>query len=356
MGRFESKIEIEEFIDYDCFLLSANKALVQENFNSRTTWFKYYVDQYRYNGLNATFSMMPDFTAMTIDVSHCFNVFDNDRLLVHPGCTIPRKLISKGTVINDKSIEAPNKFVIPDRYKDYLYAACGNRYPVIFMVNEAIKTVFAVVPGTLKQPNIGGSFEQWKETLKRSSQLAAEYGHYLDEFEMPFGNKLHLIVGNALDIDKFLLNGGIPKHLVISENDVPTGSEEPNADLLAAAYNMLKSPDNQIVETALNMLAQSRFMRVRRLVGWILAPYCRKVRSYKNRSTSVAWLYLHCIEKLSPSLMFPSDEEKKLAQEFVTKITNNEVLWTETGSPVYGVGANLSDASLRELISKARTD
>lgn len=349
-----NKIMIDAYPDYECYALWANLPPTQEYFDRNELKFSYYHEgTYRPRNFNFPFALLDKDAADGINTVGCYSVSDDDRMLIHPKCRIPRKLISKGKVINEKSVETPNKIVVPSNYQRYLNQQTM-RFHAVLMVNESAKIVLAVFRTLGINDTLGGTEAQWKCALRGSSKIYPDFGVYVNGFTMPLGVKQYALMSNLCEMDKLLLSEMFPKSHIISETDVPTGKDEPTADMLYSVYNMLKSPDEQIKITAVNMLAQSRFREVRHLVGWVLRRHERFVRMCRSKSTSVAWLYDNCVVSRHEQLALTTCHERELARAFVTKLTDNQVLWSPDGKPIYGLSANLSDASLRELLGKAK--
>ena len=351
--RETNRITINAFPDYECILLWSPQPLIQEMVSAGKVAFRYYHESdWRDRQLSKPFAILPDILEHLANITGCFSVNETDGLLVHPKCKIPRKLISKGKVISSKSVDFPDKIVVPNDYEYYI-SRQTNSYNCVFMVNEEAKIVFAIVRTLLEREKLGGTEAQWKAALQASYKLFPDFGPLFNGFTMPLGIKQYCIVNGLEEIDEMLLSGMFPKDRVISEAEVPTGKDEPTVDMLYSVYNMLKSPDEQIKLTAVNMLAQSYFYNVKHLVGWILRNHHKFVLSCRSRSTSIAWLYDNCVVSKHETLQLPSYYEKSVAQKLITRISNDAILWDPNGKAIYGLSADMSDPKFRELVGKA---
>jgi len=348
----KNKINISQFPDYNCYVLQVTVHPTQENFDKNACGLQYYAN-FRSWLLNCSeYSILPrDYFSPAK-----YRIDDNDLMLFHPSCRIPKKLIIKGKVITDKSPEVPNCVVTPlDYYSNYLYnkpsMACN-----IITVNYQERIVLVLHYYLTTNEQLGGTPRQWLDLIKNpinTEHVKQDFGAIADGFVLYDGTRPQHLIGNLNDIDVALLSGMMPSKCVISESEIETGAEPITLDTLYSVYMMLKSPDDQVLETAFNWLANSRFMAVKNIIWWLLFPVKAKARSYKKHSTAFAWLYEVCRNRYS-NLRLTQYKETDVARELIRKITNNGIDFQSDGSMIINNSSFLNDAQIRTLAQAAK--
>lgn len=345
-----SKFTLEEFPGYTCYLFQPDNYRVtfqQSAFDGRNVKLRY-GHKYWFYAYQSECCILPSkFTTVSRYSSGV--VFDDDVLLVHPDSKIPRTIISKGTVFNERGASVPSKIVIPDNYPNCLFNKHKYNGNVLLFVNHDAKLVF-VVESYTSESSIGGSLQQWKSAFYDSPDIFESFSEFVDGFTMPYGVKLFMIAEGLTALDKALIWNMIPELCTVHELNVTTGDEELTVDMLYSAYMMLQSPDDQIVETAFNMLARSKFLPVKYVIRWLLKGN-RQALYYRQKSTAFKWLYSQCCEHTS-SLFLPDDTHKNTARELVRRITGGGIDYTEQGNMTVNDPKWLQDDRVRLLASK----
>lgn len=345
-----SQFTLEEFPGYTCYMfdpLNFSIDLRQESFDRRSVSFKWGIN-YGSRAFYKECCVIPNKINTISPFGPGVN-FDDDVLLIHSDSGVPRSLITKGTVYNERGTSVPTKVVVPDNYPHCVLSKSRYESGIVFMVNDSAKLVFALSSYTTESA-IGGSLMQWKAALWDSPDIFENFNEYIDGFTMPFGTRLFSVIQGLSDLDKALIWNMIPDHLILHENNLCIGSEEPTVDMLYSAYMMMQSPDNQIVETAFNMLARSKFISVKYIIRWLVRGN-QLARWYRNKSTAFKWLYTQCCDRTS-SMFLPNEIHKKTAIELIRRITSNGIDFDQDGTMKVNDPKWLQDDKIRLLASK----
>lgn len=345
-----STITLEEFPGYTCYLfapISFNTDFRQEFFDKRSVSLKY-ANNYM-SAMNTSECCVIPNRLTTISKFGPGACYSNDILLIHPKSGIPRTLTSFGTVYNERGTSTPTKIVVPDNYPNCMLRNWAHDSCMLLFVNDDAKLVFAVTSYTTESA-IGGSLSQWKSAFYDSPEIFSDFSEFIDGFTMPFGTKLFTIICGLSDLDKALIWGTIPSECIIHEYNIPVGIEPLTVDMLYSAYTMMQSPDNQIVETAFNMLARSKYAPLKYLIKWLLNRNSAAMR-YRNKSTAFKWMYSQCCENTG-ALLLPNEHYKKVATELIRKITNNGIDFDPDGTMKVNEPKWLQDDKIRSLASK----
>lgn len=333
-----SRVSLNDFPGYDAYCIThLDGTYGLRSINNDPILFRYYCRYHRYPWLNDHHGLIKEANCPSI-ICGTSTVSESDCLIIHPNCTVPRSLISVGKVLNEKSPETQTKLVVPCDYTTTLSGVW-----VVPIVNHDAKIVFLVVTD-IDEGDMRGTEIDWLNALPKSPELANSFPQdVLCSFTMPYGKSVFMF-GNFNEIDIALLNGLIHSDMVVCENRLTTGTKPLTVDVLYSCYKMLNSSDNQIVESACNMLARNRFSDVDALVGWILRTYKRKIGYYRNKSTAFRWLWSMCLNQY----MIPS-HMKQTGKELVLKITNNEIYW-DSNTMVVTKASWFDDSSIRALV------
>mgnify|MGYP003300845596 CR=1 FL=1 len=340
---------LNSYPDYKCYALEVkgNGRATQGNFDQNKvsiSWL-WSFDYHWYDGVGV---LIP--TEVSLSVIPHGTIGQDDHLLIHPDVKVPKKLISCGTPINDKSTDLPSKLVIPEDFPSYLLNKYRALSDVVLLVNEDAKIVFFVHCYVWLNETIGGNPHQWVNTLVKEPSLYREFGEELRNFTMPYGVQRFTAFFKMTELDAAITSGMIPKEVLVAADDVQTGSEPLTVDMLYSTYMMLQSPDDQIVETAFNLLAQSKFGLNKAVIKWLLKPYRRTARCYKSKSTAFAWLYNRCQCYNNSTIVFNNYQNTVLAKDLIRRITNRGIDWNPEGVLVVNNSDWLNDNHLRELI------
>jgi hypothetical protein len=314
-----NKTWLSDFPEYTAYYIVENDGEWGLSKNKQITnqiFFRYYCKYGRYQSMAYSHNLLlkkniPFFVSSTCEVT------ESDRLLIHPDCSVPRTLISVGKVLSDKSPDTPTKLVIPYNYMNNL-----NGIQCVLMVNHDAKLVFIIVT-RVDEVGLGWTEQEWLNGLLISPELTADFSHdELSGMTMPYGKSVFLL-SNFDDYDSVIAQAMIPQDMIITETKLITGEDPLTVDILYSCYKMLDSSDNQIVESACNMLARNRFNHVKTIVRWLLRTYKSKISYYRSKSTAFRWLWFMCINcyKLS------TPDIKAMAKELIIKITNNGIHW-----------------------------
>lgn len=345
-----SQFTLEEFPGYTCYIfepVTYSTDFRQESFDRRSVSLKYGIN-FGSRAFYKECCVIPNKLTAITPYGPGVN-FKDDVLLIHPDSGVPRSLITKGTVYNERGTSTPTKVVVPSNYPQCILSKSRKEPSVLFMVNDNAKLVFAISSYT-SESLIGGSLMQWKAALWDSPDVFESFNEYIDGFTMPFGTRLFTVIQGISDLDKVLMWNMIPDWCILHEDNLCIGSDEPTVDMLYSAYMMLQSPDSQIVETAFNMLARSKFQSVRYIIRWLLRGN-QRARWYRNKSTTFKWMYTQCCDRTS-SMFLPNEVHKKTAVELVRKITNNGIDFDQDGTMKVNDPKWLQDDKIRLLASK----
>lgn len=345
-----NKLDLSAYPDYNCFALDVkgNYRPTQDRFDNgkvSIAWMWSWKNPW-YSG---TGTVIPK-GSMHHQLSTCLRIEQKDNLVIHPSVCVPKKLISRGTPINDKSVDVPTKMVIPQDFWTYAHNKYRCLTNAVILVNETTKTVFVVDAYVYSSEKVGGTEQQWVLSIAKNTQLYQEFGDALLDFKMPYGTKEFSIFFKMSELDAAIASGMLPKNVVAYDTDLETGTEPVTIDLLYSVYMMLESPDNQIVETAYNMLAQSKFNGRKELIRWILEPYRRNASAYRSRSTAFRWLYDSCECYSRSSTTINGYDNRKMAKELLNKITKGDIYWNNDDNMVTADPKWLADSHLRDLI------
>lgn len=314
-----NKTWLSDFPEYTAYYIVENDGewgLSKHKQKTNPIFFRYYCKYYRYPSMVHSHSLLlkkniPFFVSSTGEVT------ESDRLLIHPDCSVPRTLISVGKVLNDKSPDTPTKLVIP-----YNYIGNMNGTPCVLMVNHDAKLVFIIVT-KVDEGGLGWTEQEWLDGLLISPELTADFSRdELTGMTMPYGKSVFLLA-NLTDYDTAIAQALIPQDMIVAETKLITGEDPLTVDILYSCYKMLDSSDNQIVESACNMLARNRFIHVEPIVGWLLRTYRSKISYYRSKSTAFRWLWFMCIN----SYKLSTPDAKAMAKELIIKVTNNGIHW-----------------------------
>lgn len=312
-----NRVEIADFEDYKWYLISFECPIPsEEDFNNGNVRFEF---EYGFPNHMDKLKIIRR-TYISKNIAGCYSTGSDDVLLVHPGCSIPRSLITYSKVYNEKSPEVPTKIVIPTNFPKIRWG----RSSILFMNDSAKIGFLANVYGN----NVNGTVQQVKESLLKSMDIVSKFGQEIIEgMELPFGTEVFGSTRASLftDIDLALIYGMFPKSIVVREENVMVGSEPVTVDLLYSCYKMLQSPDRQIRETALNMLARSKFNNWKPLIAWVLGSSAYDVHYYGSRSTAFRWLRDRCGYSTNPR--FTLEAQKAAARELLTRITDGDLYW-----------------------------
>ena len=336
-----NRTTLDEFPGYDCYYIvdcDGAWGLGKSFTKTDPIRFRYYTRYGWFQSMNNCHSIIkkseiPNVICGTSDIK------DTDTFIVHPDCIVPRTLVTVGKVLNDKSPEVPTKFIIPYNYYDTI-----NGYSCVLMVNHNAKIVFMVIT-ECDDGNIRGTWQEWQNALHISSDLVQTFTpEELSGFTMPYGTSVFL-VANLHDCDIALAQGRIPADKVVCETKLTTGTKLLDVNILYSCYKMLNSTDNQIVESACNMLARNRFDSVDAIVGWLLRTYRSKIRYYRSKSTAFRWCWSRCYNKYKMT----TPKMKQDAKELVIRITNNEIHWND-GTMVVSKAQWFEDPPIRNFV------
>lgn len=352
-----NKLNLSAYPDYNCFALDVkgNYRPTQDRFDNGVisiSWMWSWSNPWNlwYSG---TGIVVPK-GSMHSQLSTCLHIEQKDNLVIHPSVCVPKKLISRGTPINDKSVDVPTKIVIPQNFWPYVHNKYHSITNAVILVNEVIKTVFIVDAYVYGSEKVGGTEQQWVLSIVKNTQLYKEFGDALLDFKMPYGTKEFSVFFNMSGLDATIASGMLPKNVVAYDIDLETGIEPITVDLLYSVYMMLESPDNQIVETAYNMLAQSKFNERKELIRWILKPYRRNASAYRNKSTAFRWLYDSCECYSRSSTTINAYDNRKMAKELLNKITKGDIYWDNDNNMVTADPKWLEDPHLLDLIQAVK--
>lgn len=343
-----NRIKITEFPDYECYLLRCKNGVTpsQQSFDNFKVGLEYYTDCGSYK--NDVGSII---TTQNTFVAEKFFTSDSDCYVFHPNCKIPRSLISKGKVITDKSPEVPNTIVVP---KNYPYGT--TEYPImekaILLINDEAKILFIVGCYAYGGDVIGGKLHQWLAALK-TTQLIEDFGNSLVGFRLLYDVAPVKLYLDLTELDRALLQRLIPEKIIIDESNLETGTEELTDDTLYSCYMMLNSPDDQIVETAFNLLARSKFKSCKNIIGWMLNEVRNKAVHYKSKSTAFRWMF-NCCDKGRYGKFQPWSEERAIARRLAERITNGGIEYDDEGRLIVHNTDCIKDAHFREFVSKAK--
>lgn len=350
-----NKTKLTAFPGYTCYLLDVKGCFrpTQGSFDKdevRVSWLWTWSNPY-YTG---TGTVIPK-GSMNCQLSTCVCIKPEDNIIIHPSINVPKKLISCGTPINDKSTNVATKIVIPQDFWVYARSKYRSMVNVVILINESCKTVFAIDAYVYGSEKIGGTEPQWIRAMAKDPDLYQDFGTELYGFKMPYGTKEFSIFYNMSDIDIAIASGMLPKDVVVHETHIETGTEPVTVDLLYSVYMMLESPDTQIVETAYNMLAQSKFNERKELIRWILKPYRRNASAYKSKSTAFRWLYdsCDCYNRCVTTLCYSN---QKMAKELINRITKGDIHWDDEDNMISANPKWFADSHLRELIQAVKQD
>lgn len=345
-----SAFTLEEFPGYTCYIFDPVRygiSLRQEDFDKGAVSFKYGIN-YESGAFYKECSIIPNNVKSITPYGSAVNTKD-DVLLIHPDSSVPRTLITKGKVYNERSPFVPTKVVVPNNYPQCVLSKSRSEPGVLFMINDSAKLLFALSSYTVESA-IGGSLGQWREALRNSSDISASFNEYIDGFTMPFGTRLFTVIQELTDLDKVLIYGTLPDSVILHEDNLCVGSDEPTVDMLYSAYMMLQSPDSQIVETAFNMLARSKFKPVKYIIRWLLHKN-KDAKEYRNKSIAFKWMYTQCCNRTS-SMFLPDETHKGMAMDLIRKITNNGIDFDQNGTMKVNESKWLQDDKIRLLASK----
>ena len=345
-----SRFTLEEFPGYTCYMFSPASYKVdfrQQSFDAGNVNIKF-GRRYMFYCLDKECCILPN-TVNNVGKYGSGMVFKDDTLLIHPDSKIPRTLVSKGKVFSERGTDIPTKIVVPDNYPQCVIDKKKHETHILLFVNDDAKLVFAVESYT-SESSIGGSLAQWKSAFYASSEVFENFSEFVDGFTMPYGTRLYTIVEGLTELDKAIIWKRIPYQYLVHESNIVTGEDEPTVDMLYSVYMMLQSPDDQIVETAFNMLARSKFLPVKYIIKWLLNRDSR-ARYYCNKSTAFKWMYSQCCNWTS-ALFLPDAMHKKVAKGLIQRITNMGIDFDESGTMKVNDSKWLQQDNIRLLASK----
>lgn len=310
---------LDDFPGYKCYYISAvngDYSLTKVSGNTEPIVFRYTNKYYRPSYVFTNHQVIDNRLIPSI-LCGDDDITDSDAFIVHPNCIIPRTLISKGKVLNDKSPEVPTKIVIPYGYLN----SVGTGQHCILAVNDFDKLIFLITVYYATSNDYRDCEATWLDAIRNSPELVGDFGYdKLSRVSFPYGRN-RFRVTNVEPLDYALLTGSIPPENVVCENRLHTGTEKLSADMLYSCFKMLYSVDTQITETACNMLARSDFSNVESVVYWLLYTYRSKISYYKSKSTAFKWLWFMCFKQFHRS----TPVGLEIAKQLLVRLTDNKV-------------------------------
>lgn len=321
--------DVAQYQDYECFALDCTTSATQEKFDVDGVRFRFethYLHSW-WEGISYLIRKDSNFRFYT---PHNLPVEENDRILFHPKCKFPKSILRTGKSYTSKSPDLPTRVAVPLNFP--LCSIRATRSEIVLMINENTKTLLLIDSNTYGN-DVGGTEEQWKHSLQMSRELYSDIED-LEHFELVDGTNLYTCIWGLTDLDYAILTEMIPKDIVVREDILEVGADELSVDDLLSCFSLMQSSDDNIVETAFQMLAHHKFNNRTGIIYWMIRNFGAEDLAfrYKQKSSAFSWLmrvvydrHNHCTN--TPKLR--GIGEREAAKQIVTRLSNGGISWND---------------------------